>query len=206
MTRVSQPLLQEYLFKTALHEHNIDRPFTCDHQKGTVRINSTDFAIKFPKYYLTELAALTHDKIYNYCFIGSMDKELGREELLTQFGGPNSKIQHSRYGRNPTTKYTFKLDYYQTIANSWFSLCPVHVGEWYLHEYAWTYRFIESCFCKTIPIVFKKTPLGENFVKDIKFYWDDQSHTHDDYRAIVEHNYELAVNYWTITNEDLLKL
>jgi len=196
--------LQEYLFETALQEHNICVKFTHNHQQGWQEIAGHRFGIKFPMSYVESITKLNQDKIYEYCFIGHVDSKLGREKLLDPFRGPNSVIKNSQYGRSVKTKYQYQDDYYQIISNSRFCLCPIHIGEWYLHDWAWTYRFIESVFCKTIPVVFCDTKLGEKFVRDIYYVRDtDAPYQIDDYQSVVEENYVKALRYWTLQPEEI---
>jgi len=199
--------LQEYFFKTALAEHGIDKEFLHNHRHGYQEIGSHKFGIKFPMSYVTAINKLNRDKIYDYCFIGSIDKRRGRDQMLTPFIGLNSVIQHSAYGRKPETKYQYRDDYYQIVSNSRFCLCPNHIGPWYQHEWGWTYRFIESVLCRTIPVVFQDTWLGKRFVQDIQYVWDtDVPHRVDDYENIVEENYKKALQYWTLQPDEIEKI
>jgi hypothetical protein len=206
MAKIRHPFLQEYLFREALAEHNIIGNFSVNHQRGTCQFGPLEFGIKFPRRYVDIVSALDKQKIYDYCFIGSMDKNLGRPQLLEKFQGPQSHIVDSKYGRNPETKYEFQSDYYQIVSNSKFCLCPIHIGTWYLHDWAWTYRFIESLFCKTIPIAFKQTPLGKNFVKDVFFLWDDEPHVSGECQEIIEDNYQKALKYWTFQSSEIAQI
>jgi hypothetical protein len=194
-------LLQSYLFKQALTEIEIESSFKIDHRQGFNYLLDKQYDIKYPKFYIDQINLLSKEKLYDYCFIGFIGN-LGRNELLKKFISNKSVIKKSDKGRKLETKYNFDLDYYQTISNTKFSLCPNHIGDWYLHDRAWTYRYIESLFCKTIPIVFRKTPLGNNFLKDTIFLWDDENHkiSNSDYDEIVEKNYQLSLKYWTFIN------
>lgn len=194
--------LQHFLFKSALQEHGIESKFTYNHQLGFQQIGNLKCGIKFPQSYVQEISKLSQDKIHDYCFIGYMDKR-GRKDLLAPFQNNNSFIKESAYGRDPVTKYNFKSDYYQHLANSWFVLCPIHIGSWYKHTEAWTYRFVEALLCKSIPVVFRDTPLGDSFIQDIHFLWNDEQHTQDNYEQIVEDNYQKAIRYWTLQPEEL---
>lgn len=196
--------LQEYLFKTALQEHGIDREFTHNHQLGYQEIGTLRFGIKFPMSYVNAIAKLNRDKLYEYCFVGAMEQKLGRARLLEPFLGPDSVIKDSSYGRSAATKYQYRDDYYQLISNSRYCLCPNHISPWHQHAWGWTYRFIESIFCRTIPVVFRETWLGENFVQDLYYVWDtDRPYKHENYDSIVEENYKKALKYWTLQPEEI---
>lgn len=192
-------MLQLYFFKESIKELGFDnKNISIDHKQGYNYYNSKQYDIKYPKNYIDRINSLSKDKKFDYCFIGSIGK-LGRKELLKQFETNKSIIKDSHKGRDTDTKYIFDTDYYQTICKSKFSLCPNHIGAWYVHDRAWTYRYIESLFCKSIPIVFRETPLGYKFLKDTFFLWNNQSHDllDDEYLKIVEDNYQKSIKYWT---------
>lgn len=194
-------LLQSYLFKQSLIEIGEEPLFRTDHKQGYNYINNRQYEIKYPTSYIDNIGKISKDKKYDYCFIGYIGK-LGRSDLIKKFSLYNSIIKDSATGRNIDTKYNFDSGYYQTLANARFSLCPNHIGDWYIHNRAWTYRYIESLFCKTIPIIFRKTPLGKDFLKDTFFLWDDDIHniSESEYIDIVENNYQKSLNYWTFIN------
>lgn len=202
---MKRKLLQQYLCETALAEVDIDLPVSVDHHGAFNRVGSELFDIKYPISYVKACQQLESNKKYQYCFVGTIDSVGGRREMLEPFDRPGNLIQQSSQGRS-NNKYQFDRNYYQTIAQSWFSLCPNHVGSWYLHERAWTYRFIESCFCRSIPVMFRAAPLGEKFYRDIVFFWDDQAPSVDNYNIIVEHNYKKALEYWTFTESELARI
>ena len=153
--------------------------------------------------YINAINKLDKTKKYDYCFIGYTNNNLGRKELLKKFQNHQNHITFSDYGRNPLTKFILKPDYYQYFCHSKFGLCPIHQGAWYRHDYAWSYRFIETVFCKSIPIVFKETPMGKHFVKNIFYLWDDQRHDIDNYHDVVDQNYQLALNQWTLQPDEI---
>jgi len=192
-------LLQEYLLRQALKEYDIvDAEIQIDHKNGKNTVNSIELGIKYPQEYLEKISTLNQDKLYDYGFVGSLTDGKGRKEILEKYHILNSKISHSSNGRNPKVKYGFDTEYYQTMVNSKFSLCPGHPAM-PKHPNRWTYRFIESAFCRSIPVNFKETVYGDNFVKDIFFVWDDDVPCEiKDYNAIVEQNYITAVTRWTL--------
>lgn len=196
-------LLQKYLFKSALEEHGIKTEFDIDHKNGWNIINSIKFGIKYPKSYLNQIDQLDKNKLYDYCFVGSWTDNKGRKEILDKYHELNSKMHHSSNGRDPKTKYQFDTDYYQIMSNSKFGLCPGHPAM-PKHPNRWTYRFIESAFCRAIPVMFKETVYGESFVQDISYVWDDdQPEIIDNYNVVVEENYNKAVKYWTLQPEEI---
>lgn len=203
-------LLQYQLFKSALEEESINNvDIFIDHRLGTCTINDCTINLKYPRDIVNKCNSLNFEKKFNYCFIGAFAakaNEIDRKQLLSKFYGPLSKIENTSAGRKRKDKSGFDTEYYQAIANSKYSLCPNHSGEWYLHDDAWSYRFVESCFSKSIPVLFRDTPLGKNFTKDIFFLWDDELHEVADYSKIVNYNYDKAIEYWTLQNHEINKL
>jgi len=195
--------LQDYLFDQALREHGIDCDFSTDHQNGRHKIGNLEFGVKFPRRYVDSIDKLDRTKKHEYSFIGYIPEDDGRKRLLQPYQKPNNVIKFSRYGRNRATKFTYEDSYYQIFCQSRYVLCPNHIGPWYIHENAWTYRMIESCFCRAIPIVFRETATGPNFHRDIFFFWNDQDHHIGDYQSIVEKNFIKAMEYWTITDDEI---
>jgi hypothetical protein len=201
---MSRNLLQHYLFNLALNEEGIFTDFTLDHKNGWNIVNGKKFGIKYPKSYIKKIEELSKNKIYDYCFIGSWTDNKGRKEILEKYQNLNSRMYHSSNGRDPTTKFQFDQEYYQTISNSQFSLCPGHPAM-PKHPNRWTYRFIESAFCRSIPVQFKETVYGDSFVRDIFYVWDDDlpGFNLDNYDDIVETNYQTALQYWTLQPEEI---
>jgi hypothetical protein len=203
-------LLQYQLFKLALEEENIfTENISIDHYLGTCTVNGIALNLKYPKSFVNRCILLDSEKKIDYCFVGAFvakSNGIDRLQLLSKYQGLNSKIINTTAGRKKKNKAIFDKEYYQTISNSKFSLCPNHSGEVYRHENAWTYRLIESCFSKSIPILFKETPLGKNFIKDIFFLWNDEEHNVDNYCSIVENNFTKAVKYWTLQGDELEKI
>lgn len=200
-------LLQEYLLRTALDEHNIKKEIRIDHKNGHSFVGDVQFGIKYPRSYIDEIATLSREKKFDYCFIGSWTDNKGRKEILEKYQDLNSRMYHSSNGRNPSVKYQFDREYYQTMCNSRFSLCPGHPAM-PKHPNRWTYRFIESAFCRAIPVQFKETVYGESFVQDIFYVWDDElpGRIINDYENIVESNYHKAIQYWTLQPEEINEL
>lgn len=197
--------LQEFFCTRALAEHNItDVSIEIDHIKGLTFVNGIEFGIKYPLDYVRRINDLSKNKIYDYCFIGKFGKIRGN--LVERFRSEKSKIEDNRRGRDKNLKYQFDYDYFQTIANTRYSLCPNQGNsEKYNHSYGWTYRLIESVLCMSVPIVFRETPYGFNFIKDIEFLWDDDEHCLGDveYNDIVNYNYQKGLTYWTFNEKEI---
>jgi hypothetical protein len=198
--------LQEFLFYSALTEHRIETEFTINHQLGKCYIGDLEFGVKYPMSYVKNMESLDRTKKIDYCFIGTIPDDDGRQKLLESFRTSNSVVIDSRYGRNLNTKFNYEPTYYQTMSQSRFCLCPIHIGSWYVHDDAWTYRFIEALFCRSIPIAFRDTPIGKNFFRDIFFFWDDQFHHEENYEHNVEVNYQKALKYFTITDQEIERI
>lgn len=192
--------LQIFRMEEALKEQGINNAnIEIDHIRGKTFVNGIEFGIKYPYEYIKKINDLSKEKIYDYCFLGKFGKERG--ELLKPFVTENSKIENNRKGRNEDTKFLFDTDYFQTISNTKYSLCPNQGStEKYKHEYGWTYRLIETVLCKSIPIAFRKTPYGKYFIQDIEFLWDDEKHnlSNKEYTRIIESNYQKGLEYWTL--------
>jgi hypothetical protein len=195
--------LQDYLFDQALKEHGIDCDFSTDHQNGRHKIGEFEIGVKFPRRYIDSIAKLDLVKQHEYSFIGHVSDDDGRQRLLRPYQKPGNVIKFSRYGRRRETKFTYEDSYYQIFCQSRYVLCPIHIGPWYVNENAWTYRMIESCFCRAIPVVFRETPTGSNFHRDIFFYWDDQETVAENYQELVDSNYEKALRYWTLQPSEI---
>ena len=115
-----------------------------------------------------------------------------------------NRIIDSREGRDDRKKGSFNLEYYSGLRASRFGLCP-HQTDWPgPRDTIWTYRFIECCIAGAIPIQFRKTPLGTSFTKGIKFFWDDESHTHDD--LSVKNNRLVALSRFTLCQNKYLEI
>jgi hypothetical protein len=149
---------------------------------------------------------LSHKKIYNYVFKGTTVYErasLKREDFLYPYYVDGNKIISTDIGLTRKNKAEFDSSFYQLMCNSYFCLSPNWGGDLWDHKDAWTYRFIEAAFCKSIPIVFRETPLGKHFTNNIIFCWNDEKHSLTNYNEIVEKNYEIACQRWTLQKEEI---
>lgn len=200
--------LQYKLFEKCLAENKINpAEFTIivDHQNGFITLNNTlKFELKYPLNYIKQINSISKDKKYDFCFVGHFEDK-GRQELLEKYQNQNSYIENSKRGRDKAIKYDFDIEYYTILSQTKYSLVPNHNGEWYNHDNAWTYRFIETVFAKSVPVLFKETPLGKNFLKTFKYLEDHnfKELSEKEYQQIVEHNYNLALNTWTLTTKEI---
>jgi len=170
---------QELLLIKALKEKGINRnglKIECDHDLGLNYVNGIEFGIKYPDSFFFRAVELTSkSKKVDFYFNGYVNKSGGRDILLEPFRSlPRSSIIASSEGRADKTKDIFNLDYFESLAQAKFGLCP-HQLDWPgSKEHLWTYRFIEACFVGCIPVSFRATPLGENFTKDYYYVYDDE--------------------------------
>ena len=200
-------MLQEWFLREALAEEGIvDVPIDIDHKNGKSTVKGYTVGIKYPKYFLENIATMDHTKKYDYCFIGSTSDGMGRKEIIEKYKKLNSKLEHSRRGRNAKTKFGFDEEYYQVMCNSKFGLAPGH-PQMPKHPNRWTYRFIEAAFCKAIPVHFKETIYGDSFIRNIFYVWNDEIPcTIDNFDSVTEKNYKLAIEYWTLQPEEIRQI
>jgi hypothetical protein len=206
-------LLQYRLLKYALEEHSINSDELdpdVDHRNGVINLRGVNIGLKYPLAYLDHIAELDQTQIYDFCFVGHFES-FGREESLRPFMDRNSYIQHSEVGRQKK-KYDFDTNYYQIMCNSKFGLVPNHVDskrpkKWQ-HPNAWSYRFIETIICNTVPVLFKESPLGENWIKGFKYLWNDSNFniSDDEYNSMLEHNKSLSQDRFFLSKEELRQI
>jgi hypothetical protein len=172
-------LKQEMLLRLALKEKGFSLgklDIQCNHNLGLNYVNGIQFGIKYPESFFNKSQKLIPSKKkYSFYFNGNMSAEGERDTLIKPFKKVlNSLIIHSNDGRVVKNKDKFNSQYFELFANSKYGLCP-HQMNWKgdLDE-LWTYRFIESCFVESIPILFRKTPLSDKFVNNFYFLWDDE--------------------------------
>lgn len=200
--------LQEYLFRKALVEIGVEpkTPVTIDHLRGLNRVYGIEFGIKYPREYLEKTRAIPVVRKYSYVFLGNMDPEGGREEMLAPFMKPDALIQEDNYGRNAKTKYSFNVLYYSALRSSRFSLCPHQVNWQGPREAMWTYRFIESVFSETLPVVFRRAPCSEQFLNGFCYFWDDENIHLEGYDEKIKANRLLAEKRFFFTDEEVERL
>jgi len=112
-------------------------------------------------------------KLYSFYFNGEMHEAGGRPRMLAPFASqPRSRIVASGVGRYSFMKSRFNGFYFANLAMSKFGLCPHH-ADW-PGDVMWTYRFVECAMVGTLPVVFRETPLDEQFTRGFYFLWDDE--------------------------------
>lgn len=205
-------LKQEAMLRLALKEEGLNYKnfdIRIDHVNGLNFVNGIEFPIIYPKSFFKKAKELHHlDKKLTYYFNGNMSNAGGRKEMLSKFFGPNSSLIESEYGRSIFTKNKFNKAYYSELASSKFGLCPHQKDFEGNKKTMWTYRFIECCMVLTIPIIFKETPLGENFIKGFYCYGDDEILS----KQIIYQNNESSKNFelcqqkFTFSEDDILRL
>lgn len=206
--KTQRKMMQYQLLDLALKEEGLNNcEININHKTGFSTVNGVEVYLKYPKSYIEKISNLNFTKKYNYVFKGGLtfgNSSINRSDILFNYmQRQDSLIIGTTVGIKRKDKTEFDNSYYQLLCNSNFSLCPNWTGEQWNHEYAWTYRFIESCFSKSIPIIFKIQPLGKIFTKDIIFYWDNEPHLTNNYNAIVENNYKKALEYWTLQSKEI---
>jgi hypothetical protein len=180
-----------------------------DHKLGFNYIKGIQLDIKFPISYVKKINLLSHEKIYKYVFKGTTfykKATIKREDFLTPYYTDDNLIISTDIGLTRKNKAEFDTSFYQLMCNGYYCLAPNWGGNLWDHDDAWTYRFIEATLCKSIPIVFRETPLGKRFTNDIFFLWNDKSHNVNNYEEIVNKNYEVAVKRWTFQPEEIKKI
>lgn len=207
-------LKQEALLVAALKDEGVyraDLEINVDHDLGINYINGIPLPIIYPKSHFNDAYLLLKNakKSYDFYFNGNASQSGDRKRLLSPFEDANSKIIYSNEGRKRVKKAKFNNDYYSGLASAHYGLCP-HQLDWPgCRDNLWTYRFIECCMVGTVPVCFRETPLGESFVKDFFFVWDDWAI--DKRKKIepqdmkrIEFNFEVAFRRFTLS-ESLMK-
>ncbi len=197
-------MLQFKLLQQALDEIGVPRnktEITIDHINGTGFVNGVLVGLIYPKRFFYEAARIPDDKILEYYFNGAMPVGGGRQRMLAPYAArADSLVVASKQGRNNWSKGHFNKNYYEKFCQSRFGLCP-HQADWPgPAETMWTYRFVESCIAKAIPILFRETPLGHDFIKGFHFFWDDQL-PHEYNRDMAMANAKLAFERFTFDEQ-----
>lgn len=202
-------LMQYKLLEMALAECGVyDAEIFIDHIRGSNKVNDVLLDLKYPHSFIKKINNLSTEKLYDYVFKGTTsfsDSSIQRADLLKPFDSPNNRIVSTNHGMRREDKTAFDESYYQLLSNGRYSLCPNWGGKHWDHDFAWTYRFVESALCKTIPIVFDETPLGRNNTKNIIYFSNHNlpTLTDDEYAEIVEKNYVNAVKHWTLQDTEI---
>lgn len=190
--RGKKRLKQEVILRKALSERKIplkNLKIEIDHLNGTNSINGVLTGIIYPDSFFRKAEKLIpRDKTLNFYFNGNMSGAGERKHMMAPFVElDKSIIINSDVGRINFLKDKFNKSYYKGLAMAKFGLCP-HQKDWPGdRDNMWTYRFIECCMVKTIPVAFEEAPLGKNFTKDFKFY-----HTKDVLSGKISYSHEEA--------------
>lgn len=107
----------------------------------------------------------------------------------------NSKIVSSDAGRWKCLKGKYDWVYFSQLGNSKFGLCP-NQADW-PGDFFWTYRFVDCLLAGTIPVLFRLTPLSDDFVDGFFFIWDNSllsGISETERIKMAERNYQLALS------------
>lgn len=194
-------LKQEALLRKALKEEKIQTSkldIKIDHTNGINYIGSMQLPIIYPKSFFSKASKLTKNikKNISYYFNGYMPEEGGRRLLMEPFMNLSANIINSQEGRIGRKKAKFNSSYFKELSEAKYGLCP-HQMDWKgPRESMWTYRFIECCMVKTIPVIFEKAPLSEAFIEGYTYLLDDIALTGQcEYDSLAaNNNYNLVVS------------
>jgi hypothetical protein len=168
-------LRQEALLRTAMKERGELLPYRIDHENGTARVDGRTVGLVHPdSFFETSRPLLDTPKTLGFYFAGYFVPAGGRREMLSRWRGAHGAvIVQSSEGRKPNHKGSWHPAYYEPLASAEFGLCPHHTNWRGPRETMWTYRFVDCCLVGTIPLLFRATPLGEEFTRGFRFAWDD---------------------------------
>lgn len=165
---VKTQLKQEAILRLALQEEGVDDKLLVikiDHINGYNYVNNIKLPIIYPRSFFLKASKLNFEKKTDFYFNGNMSVSGERDKMLKPFSHYNSIIEESNFGREAKNKIVFNYDYFNGLASSKFGLCPHQKDFEGDNDTMWTYRFIESCMCKAIPLTFTETPLGKEFIQ-----------------------------------------
>jgi hypothetical protein len=199
---------QGVFVRLALEERGRKARIEMNHLDGRNRIDGVETGIVYPdRWFALTASFLTAPKPVRFSFQGYTPK--GRAEMLKAFQArhPETEIHStgsSRQRQKRTPKGALKTwqqmwdgGYYARLGAAQFGLCPHHpdwVGPW---ETMWTYRMIECCLVGAIPVLFRKTPLCDEFTAGIRFVWDDDA-TFTYSPEDAAHNRRVAEERWRL--------
>lgn len=177
---------QAALFKLALKEkyENFNaEDIIIDHIHGKCFYKGEEYSVIFPKIFIKKVSQLRGEKIYNYNFIGKNNK---MRSWVKEFED-DGIIKMTNEGRKIDKEY-FDVNYYQTISQSKFTLCP-------RGDFNWTYRFLEAIMCKSIPIILNEQEIND-FHKQFHFFLKTDEHIYS--KEIAENNYQIFLKRNTL--------
>lgn len=183
---------QEVLFKMALKEQGFtfsNSDVQIDHAFGKCIYKGKEHNVIFPKYFVDKSSALDKNKIFTYNFMGKFTEH---RRWVLNFLSPDAFFKFSTLGRRLPKDVYDDNEYYNIMASSKFGLCPdgcdVRAGG----KYKWSYRFLESIMCGSIPVVSSYDISMDGF----KFYYEKDEHVfREDY---VIHNLNLFLKKHTL--------
>lgn len=200
-------LKQEALLRMSLKESGISYRkchVKIDHVNGKNYVNNIELDIVYPMAFMKKAKRIAdaQPKVIKYYFNGNMADAGKRKDMLDQFSNrDDSVVISSDYGRSQFNKFKFNDEYFRGLASATFGLCP-HQADWTgPRDTMWTYRFIECCMTKTIPILFRDTPLGYKFTEGFFFLYNDSLDVDVNILSeMAEANYVACMNKFTISD------
>ncbi len=177
-------------------------------------VNGIKLKIKYPDSFFYKADSLiSENKKNDIYFNGYINKGGGRKHLLEPFlSFSEATIISSNEGREQKKKDVFNEKYFSELSYAKFGLCPHQIDWPGSKEHMWTYRFIECCFTRTIPVLFLSTPLGNNFINGYYYVWDndfteDYACTINKYRhRKTEANQSLARKQFLLTDVEVVAI
>lgn len=202
-------MLHLALAEAGIDAHQFD--IGIDHNLGVSRVNSVLIPVVYPRAWALRAQQLHNSpKLNRFWFKGFPGKDNSRLELLAPFESrSDSAVMYSNRGRQVDNKRQYDKEYYSELAQSEYGLCP-HQLDWPGdRNQLWTYRYIECLFTGVIPVNFRRTALGTEFVGTTYFEWDDEilekENTHPSVEAI-QHNLEQAQKRFLLTEEQVKRI
>lgn len=231
-------LIQEYLLWHALAElFLVECPLTCltqisfsaySHEYARNVVNGREMGLVFPRKLVDRvrnladalgksldfnfMGLITPERAWVYAFdVHSQPTAEEEKNEAVQEHSRTSVVRQSLKGRNHR-KYLFDYEYFNILATSRFTLCPVG-------DYHWSYRFLEAIMAMSIPILstseavdihakaggffyYKYTPPPEDSSKEMyQLAHDAQVRTFIYSREIAEANYQKLLSYHVISKE-----
>lgn len=183
--------LQEFYFKSSILEsqtlsNQTDKfKITIDHINGVNFLNEQKYPLLFPKSMIKTIEDLPKTKTINYYFKGVITQK--RKWVLNY--NDDGIITNSDYGRDTSKKYNLDIDYYTSMSQSNFTLCPTG-------SCPWSYRLFESIMCFSIPIIEDNTDdIFHNQFNCLKL---SENHVYN--YEMVKTNYETLIKNFTLND------
>jgi hypothetical protein len=196
-------LRQTILLHEALKERGLNYKkyrIEINHDLGYSKINEIRLPIIYPDSFWIEAKKFHNNKkIISFYFNGHPGNNNSRKQIIENFiGKQNSVIKFNQEGRIVENKNKMNYEYFLDMSRSKYTLCP-HQLNWPGDKNAlWTYRFIESMMVKSVPIIFRKTPLCEDFIEEFFYQWDDDQLPKKIDHTTLEENFIKARNKFSL--------